>query len=183
MTWREASLAVLLAVLWGCAKEDKAGEAKMAGGDVAASARDIDASAAKDRAPRTEGDIGGTFGPEVHMLVTDIAAHLICDRVEGAFLPLGSGRGQPASGHLWVRDCVALRKPELAGREGERLSVELDTRAWRWVERKASQFGASFELDQYVTIDARIGVEGVLDVAYNRERRIARIWLNPTRAP
>jgi hypothetical protein len=180
MTWREASLAVSFAVLWGCAGEDEIG-----GRGAAMSTRDgsVGASAAEDRAPRGEGDIGGTFGPEVHMLVTDIAAHLICDRVAGAFMPLGSERGQPASGHLWVRDCVARRKRELAGREGERLSVELDTRAWRWVERKASQFGASFELDQYVTIDARIAVEGVLDVAYNRERRIARIWLNPTRAP
>jgi hypothetical protein len=180
MTWREASLAVSFAVLWGCAGEDEIG-----GRGAAMSTRDgsVGASAAEDRAPRGEGDIGGTFGPEVHMLVTDIAAHLICDRVAGAFMPLGSERGQPASGHLWVRDCVARRKRELAGREGERLSVELDTRAWRWVERKASQFGASFELDQYVTIDARIAVEGVLDVAYNRERRIARIWLSPTRAP
>jgi hypothetical protein len=178
MTWREAWLAVSLAMLWGCAREDE-----MARRDVAASARDVDASAAENRAARSEGDIGGTFGPEVHMLVTDIAAHLICDRIDGAFIPLGSEQGRPASGHLWVRGCVARRQREAAGREGERLSVVLDTRAWRWVKREASQLGATFALDQYVTIDTRIELEGVLDVAYNRDRRIARIWLSPSRAP
>jgi hypothetical protein len=179
ITWRTASLAAAFAVLWGCARQDD----EIAGRDVARSAQDANASARGERAPRGDTDIGGTFGPEVHMLVTDIAAHLICDRIDGTFLPLGSEPGQPASGYLWVRDCLARRKPEVTGRAGERLAVELNTRAWRWVKGEASQLGATFALHQYVIIDARIELEGVLDVAYNRDRRIARIWLNPSRAP
>jgi hypothetical protein len=152
MTWREASLAVSLAVLWGCAGEDE-----MAGRDVAASARDVDASAAEDRAPRSEGDIGGTFGPEVHMLVTDIAAHLICDRIDGAFLPLGSEEGQPASGHLWVRGCVARRERKVAGREGERcVQGKTSASGPSWFELLLDSFSEESRLNVYaVRIEVR----------------------------
>lgn len=119
------------------------------------------------------GDRGGAgAGPE--QLATDLAAHALCQRLDGKFLGLGSGT---VEGRMWVRGCDARTT------ESGALHVDVDALIWSWVHRTSGSVGASFELEQYVVLDADVGMTGSVELAYDRPERLAYGFLVPGSEP
>lgn len=174
MTHRVA-VALWIAIATACS-EDTAQDERDAGAGDREAAQEETTSGPEEAAPRSEAGDDASLGPDVRALLTDVVAHDLCGQLEGGTTPLGGGEGAPATGRLWMRKCDARR-------EGQHLVLSLDASAWRWVDRVASQAGASFAVNQYVVVAAHVEIEGVLRVAYDRERHVATVWLRPSRPP
>ncbi len=169
------AVALWIAIATACSEETAPNER-----DAGASDREVaqkeKAGGPEEAAPAREVSADASLGPDVRALLTDVVAHDLCRQLEGGTTPLGGGESAPATGRLWMRKCDARR-------EGQHLVLSLDASAWRWVDRVASQAGASFAVNQYVVVAAHVEVEGVLRVAYDRERHVATVWLRPSRPP
>jgi hypothetical protein len=65
----------------------------------------------------------------------------------------------------------------------DRLRIEVGGRGWRWIQERVQKAGATFDLREHVRFRGSLEVEGTLDFAYARERRVATVWFTPTRRP
>lgn len=125
---------------------------------------------------QTEGE-----GIQADQLLQDVLAYQLCSRLGGQILSLTTG-GDPTvpggegeeiiEGRLWLEQCNATS-------QGNRLTMELGGRGWRWVSRERSKLGATFDLEQYVRFE--LDLAAVFDVGseYARDHQMLIVWLRP----
>lgn len=117
-------------------------------------------------------------------MALDVAEAQVCPLLLDRFLPLpedGVVRARDAlpvvEGRLWVSACQATRR-------GDALGLHLEGRGWQRVERSAAgPLGSSFTVRGVVRFDARLDVEGEIDLGYDPASRRASLVLTPRTAP
>jgi hypothetical protein len=125
---------------------------------------------------------------DVRAMLLDLAATNACAHIAGEFVGLsGTADRRPTAGEtkrdstrarrgrLWIERCRAERS------DGEELTIELEGRGWRWVDRTSEKLGARFSVSQYVRFDAAVRARGKVDLSYARSERVARLMLSATR--
>lgn len=122
----------------------------------------------------------------VRRLLLDAATGQVCPRTRNKFIGVPSAAEHPSCGSASPWPCVAGRwliqgcEPST---DGQNLSLQLYGVGWGWVDQTKQQYLADFTVRQYVYFGAIASVRGVLDVAYDEQRRVASVWLTPTVAP
>ena len=126
------------------------------------------------------GASGGTAGSsndsDVRALVTELLTPQLCPKLVGSFIGLpgeGSATGPAAgtiasAGRWWIRSCEARVV-------NDRLSLSMGGPGWTWVDRETS----GFRVHQYVLFEASVELSADVAVGYDRERRIASVWMRP----
>jgi hypothetical protein len=114
---------------------------------------------------------------DARLLMIDLAGERACDALRGRILTLGATRdGAPFEGRIWLHRCE--------GRvERDRLALELGAWAWAWIDQSSRVAGATFEVRQYVHLEARTTLVAVPELRYDRESRWAYVWLRPVEEP
>lgn len=121
---------------------------------------------------------GGEEGTadELSELMAEVIAPRICERVIGSFIGLPGDEGHegaaggldPSVGRWWIRRCQ--------GRvQDGRLRVDFGGPGWTWLDREST----GFRVRQYLRFDAAASMEASLHVGYDRQTRIASVWLRP----
>lgn len=122
-------------------------------------------------------DAGSTSGDEeVRALVTEALTPQLCPRLLGSFLGLpGEGTAEgpaagtlPSAGRWWIRQCSAR---VVDGR----MELSLGGNGWLWVDRQSD----GFRVRQYLLFDASAAFSADVTVGYDRERRVASLWMTP----
>jgi hypothetical protein len=132
-------------------------------------------------APATSGgegtsEAGRARDAELVALLTEVLTPQLCPRLLGSYVGLpgeggatGPAAGRdPSVGRWWIRRCEARI-------QNGRLSLSLGGMGWTWVDRESS----GFRVRQYllVDMDAQLAVD--LELAYDREHRLATLWMRP----
>lgn len=122
---------------------------------------------------------------DVRALLEDVAAARACEGLEGRFVGLAegsSGAGRPGSaptlGRLLVERCAA------APRAGGGLDLHLEGRGWTWVdEAGAGPLATRFAVRGMLRFGLALDMPVDLDLGYDRQARLATLWLTPREAP
>ncbi|MBD3243941.1 MAG: hypothetical protein GF331_25335 [Chitinivibrionales bacterium] len=118
-------------------------------------------------------------GDELRALVTDVAAHRLCERLRGRFLALSAGGAavqqgiEPVDGNLLIRECTAERV------DAHHLRLEISGVGWRWIARSRQRFEATFEIDEYLKAAIEVSTAGAVDFAYDTAQQMAMLELIP----
>lgn len=119
---------------------------------------------------------GGAADADVRALVTELLTPQLCPKLIGSFIGLpgeGSATGPAAgtiasAGRWWIRSCDARVV-------NDRLSLSMGGPGWTWVDRETS----GFRVHQYMLFEASVELSADVAVGYDRERRIASVWMRP----
>lgn len=142
--------------------------------DVASARAPVDAGAAVESAPRARpatplGDVMG--------LVLDLGAGRGCDGLLGRMMTIhGDDGGGPDVGRIWINGCESRR-------DGDTVVLELSAWAWTWVDESTDTAGATFELQQYVYLEAETSLRVTPVLDYLREDGQALLWARPDHPP
>ncbi len=118
----------------------------------------------------------GAGDEDVRALLTEALTPQMCPRLLGSYVGLsgeGSATGPAAgttasAGRWWIRQCDARVV-------ADRLQLSLGGPGWIWVDREAM----GFRIRQYVLFEADAQLAADVQLGYDRNRRIASVWMTP----
>ena len=113
---------------------------------------------------------------DLRALVTEALTPQLCPKLLGSFLGLpgeGDAHGpaagtMPSVGRWWIRRCDAHTV-------GDRLELSIAGSGWTWIDRESD----GFRVRQYLLFDASASLGADVTLGYDREHRIASLWMTP----
>jgi hypothetical protein len=128
------------------------------------------------RSNETTRDDASARDAELAALLAEVLTPQLCPRLLGSYVGLpgeggatGPAAGRdPSVGRWWIRRCNAQI------RDG-RLGLSLGGMGWTWVDRESS----GFRVRQYLLVDMEAELSVDLELAYDRPRRLATLWMRP----